>query len=178
MQRDLILIPVGHLYLSLVKLGLTLWVELGGALTLLPQSDHPHHLRPEARASLLVVIVIVVSPQRTNLSSDARRLLERSRRRPAGGGRSNTPVNHLRWRGWGWGGVGGVTTVAMTPAGAPHWSSLTLQSPPPPPPPPPPRSSAAWLRPLLPPLLPVFPLTPPPTPLIGPPETPPGWLSE
>lgn len=59
-------------------------------MTLLSQSNHSHHPRAEARASLLVVIVIVVSPQRTNLSTNTRRLCERScRRRPAGGERNN-----------------------------------------------------------------------------------------
>lgn len=83
-----LLLIVGHCCWLLVKLGLTLRVELGGTLTLLSQSNHSHHLRSEARATLLVVVVVIVSPQRTNLSADTRRLRERSsgrRRWPAGG---------------------------------------------------------------------------------------------
>lgn len=74
------------LFVIPAELGLTLRVELGGALTLLSESDHSHHLGSEARAPLLVVIVIVVSSQRTNLSSDTRRFRNGSagRRRPAG----------------------------------------------------------------------------------------------
>lgn len=76
-----------RLYFLMVKLGLTLWVELGGTLTLLSKSNHPHHPCTEAWASLLVIIVIIVSPQWANLTTDTWRLGERSGscRHPAGG---------------------------------------------------------------------------------------------
>lgn len=75
-----------------VKLGLTLGVELRGALTLLPQADQAHHLRSEAGAALPVVVVVVVSPQRADLATDARRLGDGgSCRWPAEGGEQSEP---------------------------------------------------------------------------------------
>lgn len=160
---------------------LTLWVELRGALTLLSQSDHSHHLCSKAWASFFVVIVIVVSPQRTNFSSDTRWLCDGSssrRRRPAGEER-NTCQSLGRGGAWVKGGQG-VTTVAMM-NGLEHLIGLllTLQVQAPTPLLPPLiRSFAKQLHSQLPPLLPAFPLTPTPPPMIGPAEPPPDCVSQ
>ncbi len=79
---------------------LTLWVQLGGALTLLPQSHHGGHLGSKAGAPLLVVVLVIIPAQRAHVSSHTGALgdvgARSGRRSPVFHFRCKLTVSHVR----------------------------------------------------------------------------------